>query len=105
MDDLCATDFLFYFFMISGFITLIITTIVPFAAGKKLGATDFGLQVTLPSTIAVLLIGIAFIGLNWNNADEYRWFFMIVATVVGGLGISLTAIMLSLNRIRWATPT
>ena len=104
MDDLSATDFLFYFFMISGFITLITTTIVPFAAGKKLGATDFGLQVTLPSTIGILLIGIAFLGLNWNSSDEYKLSLMTIATVVGALGISLTAIMMSLNRLRWATP-
>ena len=104
MDDLSATDFLFYFFMFAGFITLVTTPIIPFAIGKKLGATDFGLQVTLPSTIGVLLIGIAFLGLNWNSSDEYRLSLMTIATVVGALGISLTAIMMSLNRMRWATP-
>jgi hypothetical protein len=104
MSDFSATDFMFYFFMLFGFIALITTTIVPAALGKKLKAYDFSLQITLPSTIAVLFIGIAFIGLNWNSGDEFRLSLMTIATVVGAMGISLTAIMMSLNRIRWATP-
>jgi hypothetical protein len=104
MDD-SSKIYLFYFFMLAGFVTLLTVIIVPNASGKKLSAHDYSLQITLPSSIAIVLIGIAFIGLNWNNTDENRWFYMIVTTIVGGMGISLTAIMMSLNRMYWATPT
>ncbi len=104
MEEFSATDFLFYFFMIAGFITLVATTIVPAALGKKLNADDFSLQITLPSSLAILFIGIAFIGLHWNSGDELKLSLMTIATVVGALGISLTAIMMSMNRIRWASP-
>jgi hypothetical protein len=100
-----ATEFMYYFFMFIGFLGLIGCTIVPAALGKKLKADDYALQVFTPSTIAILFIGLAFIGLNWNSGDEFKLSLMTIATVVGALGISLTAIMMSMNRIRWATPT
>ncbi len=99
-----ATEFLFYVFMFTGYLTLIGTTVIPAAVGKKLQGTDFMLQVSIPSTIAIAFIGIAFIGLNWNSGDEFKLSLMTIATVVGGMGISLTAIMMAMNRIRWASP-
>jgi len=99
-----ATEFLFYVFMFIGYLTLISTTVVPAAVGKKLQAEDFMLQVGIPSTIAILFIGIAFIGLHWNSGDELKLSLMTIVTVVGAMSISLTAIMMAMNRIRWASP-
>ncbi len=99
-----ATEFLFYTFLFFGYLMLISTTVVPAVVGKKLQTDDFVLQVGIPTTIAVLLIGIAFVGLHWNSGDEFKLSLLTIATVVGAMGISLTAIMMAMNRIRWASP-
>ena len=83
---------------------LISTTIVPAAIGKKLQTDDYVLQVGIPSTIALFLIGVAFLGLHWNSGDEFKLSLLTIATVVGAMSISLTAIMMAMNRIRWASP-
>jgi hypothetical protein len=105
MSASTATDFMFYFFMFAGFLTLIVNNIVYAALGQKFNADDFALKITVPSTLAVLFIGIAFIGLNWNSGDEFRLSLMTIATVIGAMSISLPAIMMSLNRMRWGTPS
>ncbi len=105
MDDLSATDFLFYVLMVGGFFSIVLSTIIPLALGKKLGATDYGIQITLPTSLGLLFMGIAFVGLNWNSGDEYKLSLMTIATVIGALGISLMAILMSSNRMYWATPT
>jgi hypothetical protein len=98
-----ATEFMFYVFMLLGYILFLAFSIVPAMMGKKFNADDYALQVFTPSFLATFFLGIAFLGLYWDTGDEFKMSLMIITTVVGAMGISLAAIMMSMNRIRWAS--
>ncbi len=99
-----AFDFFFMILLFGGLGLLVYFSYMPAIQGKKMKGNDFALQVFTPTIGGTLLVGLAFMGLNWNSGDELKMFFMILTTVMGAIGISLMAISMSMNRIRWASP-
>jgi hypothetical protein len=91
-----------------GTLCLLIPPSVAISNGKTLSRQDFGLQITLPTSIGMLLLGIAFYGFirtTWesvNGIDERNLGILIALTAVGGICVSLMAGITSFTRMYWA---
>jgi hypothetical protein len=66
----------------------------------KLKSSDYGLQVTLPNIIGLLLILIGSC-LSFKDADDYFFHIIIPVTAIGGIYVSLISIMNSAFIMRW----
>ena len=93
---------------IIGAACLLIPPSIAIATSKTLPRQDFGLQITLPTSIGMLLLGIAFYGAirtTWesrNGIDELNLGALIALTAVGGICVSLMAGITSFTRMYWA---
>jgi hypothetical protein len=66
----------------------------------KLKATDYGLQVTLPNIIGLLIMLLGSV-LIFNGADDLFFVTIIPITAIGGIYVSLISIMNSAYKMRW----
>lgn len=91
-----------------GLLTVLIPPSVPIAKGQTLSRDAFALQVTLPTSIGMLLLCIGYYGLlanSWDSTqgiDEWKMSLLVVCTAIGGIGISLMAAITSFTRMYWA---
>jgi type IV secretory pathway VirB6-like protein len=85
---------------IIGFIILLTIFAIGFARKEKLKSADYGLQVTLPNIIGLVLVLIG-TSLRFKGADDLFFHIMIPVTAIGGIYVSLISIMNSAFIMRW----
>jgi len=85
---------------ILGFSILFTIFSVGLATKVKLKSADYGLQVTLPNVIGLLLVLIGTF-LSFKGADDFFFHLMIPLTAIGGIYVSLISIMNSAFVMRW----
>jgi hypothetical protein len=87
-----------------GIILYILGFIIIFAVAvttnKKLKSSDYGIQVTLPNIIGLLLILVGSF-LSFKDADDQFFHIIIPVTAIGGIYVSLISIMNSAFIMRW----
>jgi hypothetical protein len=70
------------------------------AATSKLKGIDYGLQVTLPNIIGLLIMLLGSV-LIFYGADDLFFVTIIPITAIGGIYVSLISIMNSAYKMRW----
>ncbi len=83
-----------------GFIILLSVFVTGRATNAKLKASDYGLQVTLPNVIGLLIVLIGSY-LVFKGADDGFFVTIIPVTALGGIYVSLISIMNSAYIMRW----
>jgi hypothetical protein len=83
-----------------GFIILLSVFVTGRATNAKLKASDYGLQVTLPNVIGLLIVLIGSY-LVFKGADDLFYITIIPVTAIGGIYVSLISIMNSAYIMRW----
>ena len=83
-----------------GFIILITIFSIGRSTDAKLKSSDYGLQVTLPNAIGLLLVLIGSF-LCFKGADDTFFITLIPITALGGIYVSLISIMNSAFIMRW----
>jgi len=66
----------------------------------KLTSSDYGLQVTLPNVIGLVLILLGSF-MTFKGADDSLFHVVIPVTAIGGIYVSLISIMNSAYIMRW----
>jgi hypothetical protein len=69
---------------------------------KKYVASEYLTNVFLPSTFGVVLVAIAYIGLNYLNYNERKLAILTYSMALIASAFASTSIMVSLSRLRWA---
>ena len=95
--------YLYYAALALGFPLLFFIPVIPAGAGTKYKKEDYGTQIFLPTTIALLLIFIGLLGLNAANYDERKIAILAISSAVVASCISIASMMMSVVRIRWAS--
>lgn len=95
-----------YTLILSGILGIMIDLIAIKSINEKLEAKDFGLKVTLPTMLCLLLMGIGFMMLFSDVAykgAEYEFPFQVVIIVssIFGIAMAYLSAMLSMIRLRW----
>lgn len=85
---------------ILGFSILFTIFSVGLATKAKLKSSDYGLQVTLPNVIGLVLVMIGSF-MSFQGADDFFFHVMIPVTAIGGIYVSLISIMNSAFIMRW----
>lgn len=85
---------------ILGFIILLSIFSIGRATTTKLKSADYGLQVTLPNVIGLVLI-LTGGSLCFKGADDSFFHIIIPVTAIGGIYVSLISIMNSAYIMRW----
>jgi len=85
---------------ILGFAVLLSIFSVNLATNSKLQSSDYGLQVTLPNVIGLLLIMTGNF-MMFKGATDFFFHLMIPVTAIGGIYVSLISIMNSAYIMRW----
>ena len=85
---------------IIGFAILLTIFSVGMATKSKLKSSDYGLQVTLPNVIGLLLVLIGSF-ITFKGADDFFFHLIIPVTAIGGIYVSLISIMNSAFIMRW----
>lgn len=91
-----------------GLVCLLTPPSVASVQGKTLSRDEFALQVTLPTSIGMLLLCIGYYGFirnTWESTqgiDEASMGILIACTAIGGIGVSLMALVTSFTRMYWA---
>lgn len=85
---------------ILGFAVLLSIFSVNLAIKAKLKSSDYGLQVTLPNVIGLLLIMLGSF-MSFKGADDFFFHVIIPVTAIGGIYVSLISIMNSAFIMRW----
>jgi len=85
---------------ILGFAILLSIFSVGLATNAKLKSSDYGLQVTLPNVIGLLLILLGSF-MSFKGADDRFFHVVIPLTAIGGIYVSLISIMNSAFIMRW----
>lgn len=83
-----------------GFIILLTIFAIGFARKEKLKSSEYGLQVTLPNVIGLLLVLFGNF-LLFKGADDNIFHYIIPVTAIGGVYVSLISIMNSAFVMRW----
>jgi hypothetical protein len=83
-----------------GFIILLSIFSVSAVTKTKLKSSDYGLQVTLPNMIGLILILLGN-SIAFKGADDFFFHVMIPVTAIGGIYVSLISIMNSAFIMRW----
>jgi hypothetical protein len=83
-----------------GFLILLTIFSIGRATNTKLKSADYGLQVTLPNVIGLLLVLIGSF-LCFKDADDTFFITIIPITALGGIYVSLISIMNSAFIMRW----
>jgi hypothetical protein len=83
-----------------GFIILFTIFVIGLSAKTKLKSSDYGLQVTLPNVIGLLLVLLGGV-LSFKGADDSFFYIVITVTAIGGIYVSLISIMNSAYIMRW----
>ena len=83
-----------------GFIILVVIFIGTRYINTKLKSADYGLQVTLPNVIGLVLVLIGSL-LTFKGADDLFFITIIPITALGGIYVSLISIMNSAFIMRW----
>ena len=83
-----------------GFIILFTIFVIGQSTKTKLKSSDYGLQVTLPNVIGLLLILIGSV-ISFKDADDTFFHIIIPITAIGGIYVSLISIMNSAFIMRW----
>jgi len=82
-----------------GFSILLTIFLVGRATDVKLKSSDYGLQVTLPNVIGLLLVLIGSV-LTFKGAEDTFFITIIPITAIGGIYVSLISILNSANVMR-----
>ena len=69
---------------------------------KKYSASEYLLNVFLPSTFGILLVGIGYIGLNYIDYLERKLSILTYIMALIASAFASSSIMLSISRLRWA---
>jgi hypothetical protein len=85
---------------ILGFAILLSIFSVGLATNAKLKSSDYGLQVTLPNVIGLVLILLGSF-MTFKGADDSFFHVIIPVTAIGGIYVSLISIMNSAFIMRW----
>jgi len=85
---------------IIGIIILITIFTIGFARKEKLKSSDYGLQVTLPNIIALVLIMVG-TSILFKGEDDSFFHVVIPVAAIGGIYVSLISIMNSAFIMRW----
>ena len=92
---------IYYVLFAIGFVMTFIPPIIPLAQHRLLDNKTLSLQVTLPTTIGMLLIAIGFYGILYDNYDELKWQILIAFSAGGAICFSCVAAFHSVILLRW----
>lgn len=82
-----------------GFSILLTIFLVGVSTHTKLKSSDYGLQVTLPNVIGLVLVLVGSF-LTFKGADDLFFITIIPITAMGGIYVSLISILNSANVMR-----
>jgi len=92
---------LYYGLMSVGLLMLFIPTVIANAQNSKLSREQYLTQIFIPQFIGTLLLFIGIMGAYKEVTEPIVWQILISVVAAGSIGYSITAIMLSMNIMRW----